>query len=307
VEDIVAVMREASDDRHGNRLRALIVVLWRGGLRVQAALALGERDLDPRRGSVLVRNGKGGRRREIGMDAWGWEQLRPWLDARLELPVGQLFCVIDGPTRGRPWSSANARVEFRRLAAQAGIRHRFAPHQLCHAHAVELAREGVPLNVIQRQLGHAKLGTTSISLQGIDTEEIIATVHARRADDVRHRRPAALSNPKPRQREHAAAPAARSCHDRLVINAIVTTTRVAPSPRAWTSSRARASNARRRRLLSVRKQRRAGVPPSRVRPPRPRTTTVAAPKTGSRHAARAVCARRAWSGGACRDQGEENG
>ena len=66
VEEIVAVMREASDDRHGYRLRALIVVLWRGGLRVAEALALGERDLDPRRGSLLVRNGKGGRRREIG-------------------------------------------------------------------------------------------------------------------------------------------------------------------------------------------------------------------------------------------------
>ena len=73
---------------------------------------------------------------EIGMDAWGWEQLRPWLAARVELPVGSLFCVIDGPTRGRPWSSANVRVEFRRLAAQAGIRRRFAPHQLRHAHAV---------------------------------------------------------------------------------------------------------------------------------------------------------------------------
>jgi hypothetical protein len=77
VEEIVAVMREASDDRHGYRLRGLIVVLWRGGLRVGEALSLGERDLDPRRGSLLVRNGKGGRRREIGMDAWGWEQFRP--------------------------------------------------------------------------------------------------------------------------------------------------------------------------------------------------------------------------------------
>jgi site-specific recombinase XerD len=48
-------------------------------------------------------------------------------------------------------------------------------------HAVELAREGVPLNVIQRQLGHANLGTTSVYLQGIDVEEIIATVHSRRA------------------------------------------------------------------------------------------------------------------------------
>ncbi len=181
VEEIIAVMRQVGSDRHGTRLRALIVVLWRGGLRIQEALALSERDLDPRRGSILIRSGKGGRRREVGMDGWGFEQLRPWLSERERLPIGSLFCVIDGPTRGRPWSSAGVRVEFRRLGAQAGVRRRFAPHQLRHAHALELAREGVPLNVIQRQLGHANLGTTSIYLQGIDTEEIIATVHARRA------------------------------------------------------------------------------------------------------------------------------
>jgi integrase/recombinase XerD len=105
----------------------------------------------------------------------------PWLGDRVEPPVGPLFCIIDGPTRGRSWSSSGVRVEFHRLAVQAGLRRRFAPHQLRHAHAVELAREGVALNVIQRQLGHANLGTTSIYMQGIDTEEIIATVHARRA------------------------------------------------------------------------------------------------------------------------------
>jgi integrase/recombinase XerD len=115
------------------------------------------------------------------MDAWGWEQLRPWLTARLELPVRPTFCVIDGPTRGRPRSSAAVRSELRRLAVRAGVRRRFAPHQLRHAHAVELAREGVPLNIIQRQLGHVNLGTTSIYLQGIDTEEIILAVNSRRA------------------------------------------------------------------------------------------------------------------------------
>jgi integrase len=93
-------------DRHGWRVRAMIVVLWRAGLRVQEALALAEHDLDHRRGSLLIRNGKGGRRREFGMDEWGWEQLRPWLGARAELPVGPLFCIIDGPTRGHPWSDA---------------------------------------------------------------------------------------------------------------------------------------------------------------------------------------------------------
>src|SRR5271168_2357205 len=87
VEEIVCVMRSASEDSHGWRLRAMIVMLWRGGLRVQEALTLSENDLDPRRGSVHVCRGKGGRRREVGMDAWGWESLRPWLAARLELPA----------------------------------------------------------------------------------------------------------------------------------------------------------------------------------------------------------------------------
>jgi site-specific recombinase XerD len=179
VDEIVAVMRNTREDRHGWRLRAIVVVLWRGGLRIHEALALAENDLDPRRGSLLVRNGKGGKRREVGMDEWGWEQVRPWLGVRVELPVGPLFCIIDGPTRGRPCSGAGVRSELRRLAAQAGVRRRFAPHQL--RHALELAREGVPLNIIQRQLGHANLGTTSIYLQGIDPEEIIAAVRARRA------------------------------------------------------------------------------------------------------------------------------
>jgi integrase len=181
VEEIVAVMRLTGEHRHGWRLRAMIVVLWRAGLRIHEALALAELDLDPRRGSLLVRNGKGGKRREVGMDEWGWEQLRPWLIARAELPVGPLFCIIDGPTRGRPWASAGVRRELRRLGTRAGVRRRFAPHQLRHAHALELAREGVPLNIIQRQLGHANLGTTSIYLQGIDPEEIIGAVRARRA------------------------------------------------------------------------------------------------------------------------------
>jgi site-specific recombinase XerD len=61
------------------------------------------------------------------------------------------------------------------------VRRCSAPHQLRHAHAIELALEGVPLNIIQRQLGHTNLGVTSIYLQGIDNAEIIATVHARKA------------------------------------------------------------------------------------------------------------------------------
>ena len=45
----------------------------------------------------------------------------------------------------------------------------------------EMAHECAPLVVVQRQFGHANLGVTSIYLQGIDSSEIIDTVHARPA------------------------------------------------------------------------------------------------------------------------------
>jgi site-specific recombinase XerD len=179
VEEIVAVMRSAGVGPDGARLRALIVILWRAGLRISEALDLAETDLDSARGAILVRCGKGGKRREVGMDRWAWSQLQPWLQIRAGLPVGALLCVIHGATAGRHWEQSAGRKQLRRAATAAGVRRRFAPHQLRHAHAVEMAHEGVPLVVIQRQLGHANLGITSIYLQGIDPAEIIDTVHSR--------------------------------------------------------------------------------------------------------------------------------
>ena len=181
VEEIIAVMHAAGNDHDGVRLRGLIVVLWRAGLRISEALALTESDLDLGRGAILVRHGKGGKRREVGMDRWAWEQLNPWLQLRTTLPVGALFCVLRGPTAGRAWAPAGVWSQLHRAAARAGVRRRFAPHQLRHAHAVEMSREGVPLLVIQRQLGHADLAITSVYLRGIDNTEIVHAVHERPA------------------------------------------------------------------------------------------------------------------------------
>ena len=192
IEEIVTVMRTAGDGQHGLRLRGLIVVLGRAGLRIQEALALNEADLDHRRGSLLVRHGKGGRRREVGMDDWAWEQLQPWIVARLELRVGPLFCVINGRTRGRHWSPAAAREELRRTAAAARVRRRFAPHQLRHAHAVEMAHEGVPLVIIQRQLGHRRSAGMSADAE----TAAAARADSRRGSSCRPHSAAARSAPE---------------------------------------------------------------------------------------------------------------
>lgn len=112
VEEIVCVLRHAGGDPPGWRLRAMIVMLWRGGLRVHEALALTERDLDPQRGSVLVRHGKGGRRREVGLDAWGWEQLRPWLTHRLEMRLVRSSASSTAPRAGDPGPLPRSAASF---------------------------------------------------------------------------------------------------------------------------------------------------------------------------------------------------
>jgi integrase len=103
VEEIILVMREAGAGPYADRVRGLIAILWRAGLRISEALALTESDLDSKSGSVLVRSGKGGKRRMVGMDDWAWEYVSRWTEHRIELPVGPLFCVLAGPTRGRGW------------------------------------------------------------------------------------------------------------------------------------------------------------------------------------------------------------
>ena len=133
------MMRHAGEDLHGDRVRALIVILWRAGLRIQGALSLTELDLDPRRGSVLVRCGKGGRRREIGMDVWGFEHIQPWLEAR-EKDAGRPALLHAGrpQPRARVVGGAARQALYLR-AARAGVRRRFAPHQLRYAHAIARA------------------------------------------------------------------------------------------------------------------------------------------------------------------------
>jgi len=151
VEEIIAVMRAAGDGPDGIRLRGVIIMLWRAGLRISEALALTETDLDRQR-AVLIRAGKGGRRREVGMDRWAWDHLDPWLELRAAMPVGALFCVLRGPTRGRSCAPAGIRGQLRSVAHAAGVRRRFAPHHYADPWVMPIER-GEVLHVAHVAVG----------------------------------------------------------------------------------------------------------------------------------------------------------
>ena len=127
LKQIVAVMRHTGENRHGWRLRAMIVVLWRAGLRVQEALALTEHDLDPRRGSLLVRTRQGrpsprGRDGRVGLGTGAPVALSP----AHELPSGAAVLhhrrAPPAAGRGQAPRCAASSAQF---AARAGVRRHF--------------------------------------------------------------------------------------------------------------------------------------------------------------------------------------
>lgn len=166
----------------GLRHRALITVMWRGGLRCAEALDLELRDVDEAAGTLTIRHGKGNRRRVVGLDPTAFAVLERWLQARAKLGVprgAKVFCTVTAGNVGQPLGAPQWRDTIKHLGEKAGIEKRVHSHGLRHTHAVELMREGVALLVISRQLGHASLATTQRYLDHLEPGELVQTMQAR--------------------------------------------------------------------------------------------------------------------------------
>lgn len=183
-EHVLAILEQGSKTSPAHiRDRAIFALVWRSGLRISEALALQLSDVSAEHNSVLVRKGKGDKRRISGIDSYGLELIQPWVAIRDRYPGEFFFCIVEGKTKGGRVGDSQVRAKLHKWADAAMVPERCAPHQLRHAHAVDLAREGVPLHHISRQLGHANLAITTTYLQGIAPTETIAAIAARPRPD----------------------------------------------------------------------------------------------------------------------------
>lgn len=160
------------------RNRALIVVMYRAGLRVAEALALRPCDVDADRGAIRVLRGKGGRARTVGIDRWGLGVLEEWIEEHRALgwtPGNPLFCSGSG----RPVTQAYIRRRLPELGRTARIHKRLHAHGLRHTHGAELRTEGIDLAVIRRQLGHISLLTTVRYLDHLEPESVVRRINQR--------------------------------------------------------------------------------------------------------------------------------
>ncbi len=178
-DEVRAVAAQCSTTTsYGIRHRSLIVLLYRTGLRISEALALRPKDINLEIGAVTVLHGKGDRLRTVGIDPGANPHIEAWMERRrtLDPPAGApLFCSL----QGKPLTGNALREMLSTLARRAGIDKRVHPHGFRHTHAYELMMEGVPMPIIQRQLGHASLATTDTYLSHIAPKLVIETMRQR--------------------------------------------------------------------------------------------------------------------------------
>jgi site-specific recombinase XerD len=195
-DEVVRLMAAMGGGARGDRNRALVVVLFRAGLRLSEAIgAWGEkdpddasrwvryprpglrvRDIDLRGGTLNVVEGKGGDQRIVGLDDGALLYLERWIGRRQNLglpPKGKVFVQFDGSGM----SDSSVRQLVARAGKRAGIDKRVHPHGLRHSHAALMAWSGTPVHVIQRQLGHKSLDTTSRYIGQVAPTQLVEAVN----------------------------------------------------------------------------------------------------------------------------------
>lgn len=158
-EEVARLIDSAQSLMH----RAMLMTLYGTGVRRAELCQLKVADVDSNRMVIRVRNGKGGRDRDVLLSDKLLETLREywrWMKPKTYLFPGTVNnWRADVPiTTKVVWTAVN---EARK---RAGIEKRISPHTLRHSFATHMLEAGVDLRTIQVLLGHAELADTAVYL-----------------------------------------------------------------------------------------------------------------------------------------------
>lgn len=151
-EEILALFDVAPLPKH----RLLLMTAYAAGLRVSELVHLKVTDIDAKRMTIRVEQGKGAKDRYTVLSEQLLIELRQYW--KRERPTLWLFPATRTPSQ--PMNAETAQKVFYRAKLRAGIRKRCGIHSLRHAFATHLLEGGTDIHRIQRLLGHGQLSTT---------------------------------------------------------------------------------------------------------------------------------------------------
>jgi integrase/recombinase XerD len=135
----------------------LVEVLYCTGARVSELVAFDWADLDLEGKKALIRDGKGGKQRIVFLSTKAVRLLRRYKATRKDDDP-----YVFRSREKRRMSKESVEWHIRKLAKQAGIQKRVTPHCMRHSIATHLLAGRMPLEGVQKILGHTKASTTQI-------------------------------------------------------------------------------------------------------------------------------------------------
>ena len=151
-------------DSTGNlRHRTILMTLYSTGVRRSELCRLRPEDIDKERMVIRIRQGKGGKNREVPLSPKLLDQLRAYYRS-LKRKNGWLFPSLQRRRRDQPNTDKAIWHVCREAGRRAGITKAIHPHTLRHSFATHLFDRGAELPVIQTLLGHADPRDTMIYL-----------------------------------------------------------------------------------------------------------------------------------------------
>jgi len=164
VDDIEAILSQPDiGTAAGLRDRAIMELLYSTGIRRMELVKLTVYDLDTRRSTLMIREGKGRKDRllPIGQRALAWVE-KYQQDARLTLVTGKDDGTLFITDQGTPFRRGALGGRIKRYIRAAGIEVEGSCHLFRHAMATHMLENGADIRFIQVMLGHEDLSTTEI-------------------------------------------------------------------------------------------------------------------------------------------------
>lgn len=180
VEDLLDQIDTTTEN--GLRDRAIIELLFSGGLRVSELVKLNRDSINLERREFIVR-GKGSKDRPIFISQAAADRVQDYLDARTDT-LAPLFLnnsknlqEVDTSGNYRRLTARSIERIVQKYARMAGITKHVSPHTLRHSFATDLLMNGADLRSVQAMLGHSDISTTQIYTHV--TDQHLKDVHER--------------------------------------------------------------------------------------------------------------------------------
>ena len=152
-DEVTQFLKAIENKKH----KTILITTYAAGLRILETTRLRLSDIDSRRMTIRVQQGKGKKDRYVMLSYKLLIILRDyWKEFK---PASWLFY---GQTKNDPISTATVRLVCRLISYESGLKKRVTPHILRHSFATHLLESGTDLRTIQILLGHSSPSSTAV-------------------------------------------------------------------------------------------------------------------------------------------------